>query len=290
MDAQIFSLEQQSQDYYRIEQALNYLNNHTGEQPTLKEVADSLHLSEYHFQRMFTRWVGISPKRFLQYLTRERAKALLAQSHSLLDVALEAGLSGPGRLHDLFVATEAVTPGEYKSRGQGLQISYGFHPSPFGECLLARTPRGLSNLIFVQDGNRAAAYKTLRRAWPLAELRESTSDTAGMVQRIFNLSPETSETPLSLHMQGTNFQIKVWEALLAIPPGSLVAYEDLAVYIGLPKAVRAVANAVGKNPVPVIIPCHRVIRKMGDFGGYRYGLARKQALLGWEMAGSQAGF
>jgi AraC family transcriptional regulator, regulatory protein of adaptative response / methylated-DNA-[protein]-cysteine methyltransferase len=290
MDAQILSFEQQSQDYYRIEQALNYLNNHTGQQPTLKEVADSLNLSEYHFQRMFTRWVGISPKRFLQYLTRERAKALLAQSHSLLDVALEAGLSGPGRLHDLFVATEAVTPGEYKSRGQGLQVKYGFHPSPFGECLVACTPRGLSNLIFVQDGNRAAALKTLQLAWPLAELRESTSVTGGLVPRIFNLGQETSATPLSLHLQGTNFQIKVWEALLAIPPGSLVAYEDLAVYIGLPKAVRAVANAVGKNPVPVIIPCHRVIRKMGGFGGYRYGLARKQALLGWEMAGSQAGF
>jgi AraC family transcriptional regulator of adaptative response/methylated-DNA-[protein]-cysteine methyltransferase len=290
MDAQILSFEQQSQDYYRIEQALNYLNNHTGQQPTLKEVADSLNLSEYHFQRMFTRWVGISPKRFLQYLTRERAKALLAQSHSLLDVALEAGLSGPGRLHDLFVATEAVTPGEYKSRGQGLQVTYGFHPSPFGECLVACTPRGLSNLIFVQDGNRAAALKTLQLAWPMAELRESTSVTGGLVPRIFNLGQETSATPLSLHLQGTNFQIKVWEALLAIPPGSLVAYEDLAVYIGLPRAVRAVANAVGKNPVPVIIPCHRVIRKMGGFGGYRYGLARKQALLGWEMAGSQAGF
>lgn len=289
MDVQIVSLEQQSQDYYRIEQALNYLNNHSGEQPTLKEVADAISLSEYHFQRMFTRWVGISPKRFLQYLTRERAKALLAKSHSLLEASLEAGLSGPGRLHDLFVVTEAVTPGEYKSRGQGLQIMYGFHPSPFGECLLACTPRGLSNLIFVQDGNRAAAYKTLRRSWPLAELHESASETAGMVRQVFHQEQETGDAPLSLHLQGTNFQIKVWEALLAIPAGSLVAYEDLAVYIGLPKAVRAVANAVGKNPVPVIIPCHRVIRKMGGFGGYRYGLARKQALLGWELAGSQAG-
>ncbi len=288
MDAQIVTLEQQSQDYYRIEQALNYLNNHIGEQPTLKEIADALSLSEYHFQRMFTRWVGISPKRFLQYLTRERAKSLLAQSHSLLDVALEAGLSGPGRLHDLFVVTEAVTPGEYKSRGRGLKITYGFHPSPFGECLLASTPRGLSNLIFVQDGNRAAATITLQRAWPLAELRESASETEGMVRRIFNLGPGTDETPLNLHVQGTNFQIKVWEALLAIPARSLVAYEDLAVYIGKPKAVRAVANAVGKNPVPVLIPCHRVIRKMGGLGGYRYGLARKQALLGWELAGSQA--
>lgn len=233
--------------------------------------------------------MGISPKRFLQYLTRERAKALLAKSHSLLDVALEAGLSGPGRLHDLFVVTDAVTPGEYKARGQGLQITYGFHPTPFGECLLACTPRGLSNLIFIQDGNRVAAFKTLRRAWPLADLRESALDTAGMVRRVFNLEQESGPTALSLHLQGTNFQIKVWEALLSIPPGSLVAYEDLAVYIGLPKAARAVANAVGKNPIPVIIPCHRVIRKMGEFGGYRYGLARKQALLGWEMVGSQAG-
>ena len=286
MDTQLTTFEQQSQDYYRVEQALNYLNDHADEQPSLKEVADSLNLSEYHFQRMFTRWVGVSPKRFLQYLTRERAKALLAQSHNLLDVALEAGLSGPGRLHDLFVATEAVTPGEYKSRGQGLTISYGFHSSPFGECLLACTPRGLSNLIFVQDGNRTAALKILRRAWPMAHLQEAPQDTAGLVRRIFDREREPGENPLNLHLQGTNFQIKVWEALLAIPPGSLVAYEDLAVYIGLPKAARAVANAVGKNPIPVIIPCHRVIRKMGEIGGYRYGSARKQALLGWEMAAS----
>ncbi len=286
MDTQLTTFEQQSQDYYRVEQALNYLNDHANEQPSLKEVADSLNLSEYHFQRMFTRWVGVSPKRFLQYLTRERAKALLAQSHNLLDVALEAGLSGPGRLHDLFVATEAVTPGEYKSHGQGLTISYGFHSSPFGECLLASTLRGLSNLIFVQDGNRIAALKILRRAWPLAHLQEAPQDTAGLVRRIFGREREPGENPLNLHLQGTNFQIKVWEALLAIPPGSLVAYEDLAVYIGLPKAVRAVANAVGRNPIPVIIPCHRVIRKMGDIGGYRYGSARKQALLGWEMAAS----
>jgi len=287
MDNQLTVFEQQSQDYDRIERALNYLNEHAGEQPSLKEVADSLNLSEYHFQRLFTRWVGVSPKRFLQYLTRERAKALLAESHSLLDVALESGLSGPGRLHDLFVATEAVTPGEYKSRGRGLTISYGFHYSPFGECLLACTPRGLSNLIFVQDGNRAAALKILRRAWPLATLQEMPQATGRLVHRIFDQTVETDENPLSLHLQGTNFQIKVWEALLAIPPGSLIAYEDLAVYIGMPKAVRAVANAVGKNPIPVIIPCHRVIRKMGDLGGYRYGSARKQALLGWEMAASR---
>lgn len=288
MDIQMASIEQQSQDYYRVEQALKYLSDHADEQPTLKEVADSLNLSEFHFQRMFTRWVGVSPKRFLQYLTRERAKALLAESHNLLDVALEAGLSGPGRLHDLFIATEAVTPGEYKSRGQGLTISYGFHSSPFGECLLACTPRGLSNLIFVQDGNRTAALKILRRAWPLAQLDEAPHATARLVGRIFGREREPGENPLYLHLQGTNFQIKVWEALLAIPPGSLIDYEDLAVYIGLPKAVRAVANAVGKNPIPVIIPCHRVIRKMGEIGGYRYGSARKQALLGWEMAANPA--
>ncbi len=283
METHISHYDQRSQDYYRVEQALNYLNEHADEQPTLKEVADSLNLSEFHFQRIFTRWVGVSPKRFLQYLTRERAKALLAKSHSLLDVALETGLSGPGRLHDLFVATEAVTPGEYKSRGQDLTITYGFHTSPFGECLLACTPRGLSNLIFVQSGNRAAALQILRQAWPLATLDEDPQVTAGFVDQIFDPSQAAGDHPLKLHLQGTNFQIKVWEALLSIPPGSLVSYEDLAVYIGMPKAVRAVANAVGKNPIPVLIPCHRVIRKIGAIGGYRYGSARKQALLGSEM-------
>ena len=173
MDAQLTAFEQQSQDYYRVEQALNYLSEHTGEQPSLKEVADSLGLSEYHFQRIFTRWVGVSPKRFLQYLTREHAKALLAESNSILNVALESGLSGPGRLHDLFVATEAVTPGEFKSRGKGLSLAYGFHFSPFGQCLLAVTPRGLSNLIFVQDGNPAASLAS-------GDLARRTQDYSGV--------------------------------------------------------------------------------------------------------------
>jgi AraC family transcriptional regulator of adaptative response/methylated-DNA-[protein]-cysteine methyltransferase len=280
---QISTYEQQSEDYSRVEKAIRFLQENFQRQPELKEVAASVGLSEYHFQRLFSRWVGISPKRFLQYLTKEYARGLLRESQSLLDATYDSGLSGPGRLHDLFVATEGVTPGEYKSEGEGLVIRYGFHPTPFGECLLARTERGVCNLIFTKEGGRETARAELHAAWPRADLREDPTATRPLLAQIFrhgNLSGE--RLPLVLH--GTNFQIKVWEALLRIPSGSVVTYEDIALAIGMPKAARAVGTAVGSNPLPVIIPCHRVIRKDGEFGGYRYGTARKKALLGWEMA------
>ena len=284
MEMPVIDKKQLSDDYRRVEQAILYLENNAHRQPSLKEIAASVSLSEYHFQRLFTRWVGISPKRFLQFLTKERAKQMLERSENLLDVTYETGLSSPGRLHDLFVACEAVTPGEYKAQGEGLTIQYGFHYTPFGECLLAATERGISNLLFVQNGNRDEALRSLRKRWKNAELIEDPVRTRPLVSQIFNLYENRNPSSLSVFLNGTNFQIKVWEALLRIPPGAVVSYEALAASIGMPKAARAVSNAVSQNPIPVLIPCHRVIRKMGEFGGYRWGTARKKALLGWEMA------
>ncbi len=275
---------QSAADYRLIEQALNYLSEHYRAQPDLEEVASYVGLSPYHFQRVFTRWVGISPKRFLQFLTKEHALQLLAQSSSVLETAYQTGLSGPGRLHDLLIATEAVSPGEYKNRGDGLRITYGYHDTPFGECLLARSARGVCGLHFVQGNDRAAPFEALEKRWARAELVFEPEKTAPLIAAIFPLENVEQSTPLSLHLQGTNFQIKVWEALLHIPAGQVVSYEGLAARIGRPSATRAVSRAVALNPLAVIIPCHRVIRKMGALGGYRWGLPRKQAILGWEMA------
>ena len=276
--------QQLSDDYERIERAIRFLQSHSHEQPTLSEMARSVNLSEYHFQRLFSRWVGISPKRFMQYLTKEQAKHLLTQSKDLLSVSHATGLSGPSRLHDLFVTCEAVTPGEYKQRGEGVEIRYGIHPSPFGECLVALTDRGICNLMFVQDHERDAAITFLRDNWPAAEFTEDYGGTRVVIDQMMELFQTRSSTLLRLFLSGTNFQIKVWEALLQILPGSVVSYEDVAIHIGMPGASRAVGNAISRNPIPVLIPCHRVIRKSGEFGNYRWGASRKKALLGWEMA------
>ena len=284
MDMSMADYRQLCEDYSRIEQAILFLDRHAQEQPGLNEIAAYLGLSEYHFQRLFSRWVGISPKRFLQYLTKEHAKYMLEQSGDVLSATYESGLSSPSRLHDLLVTCEAVTPGEYKSGGTGLTITYGFHPVPFGDCLLAVTERGICGLQFVQDGDRVASLDTLKERWPNAFFYEDPSLTFPLVRRIFPIFEEHQTTPLHLFLRGTNFQIKVWEALMNIPAGNVVSYEELAAYVGRPKAVRAVGQAVAHNPVAVVIPCHRVIRKVGDFGGYRWGLPRKRALLGWEVA------
>jgi AraC family transcriptional regulator, regulatory protein of adaptative response / methylated-DNA-[protein]-cysteine methyltransferase len=284
MDMTMVDYETLSQDYQLVEQAILFLERNFKQQPGLKEVAASVGLSEYHFQRLFSRWVGISPKRFLQFLTKEHAKRLLEESENLLETAYESGLSGPGRLHDLFVSCEAVTPGEYKQAGEGLQIVYGFHPSPFGECLIARTERGICSLSFIREGERQQALNALRQNWKHADLQEDPAATFPLVHQIFSQNWDLESSPLHLYLRGTNFQIKVWEALLRIPAGSVVSYKDIAVLIGMPKASRAVGRAVGQNPIPVIIPCHRVIRNGGEFGDYHWGSARKKALLGWEMA------
>lgn len=281
---------QLSLDYQRIEQAIIFLEKNFHHQPTLKEIADSVYVSEYHFQRLFSSWVGISPKRFLQYLTKEYAKRLLKESRNVLDVSFETGLSSPGRLHDLFVNCEAVTPGEFKDQGEGLRIEYGIHPTPFGDILLATTARGICWLSFVKKEGPEQEIQNLQKSWPEGELCENASETKKLANRVFAISYNGSSKPQSfnLFLKGTNFQIKVWEALLKIPAGQVVSYEDVAAYIGKPKAVRAVANAVGSNPIPFIIPCHRVIRKIGEFGGYAGGTARKKALLGWEAARYQS--
>jgi AraC family transcriptional regulator of adaptative response/methylated-DNA-[protein]-cysteine methyltransferase len=277
-------MAQLAADYRRVEKAIRFLEKNFPRHPSLAEVAAAGNLSEYHFQRLFSRWVGISPKRFLQYLTKEYAKKLLENSTNILDVAYASGLSGAGRLHDLFVTCEAVTPGQYKSGGAGLSIAYGFHPSPFGPCLLAVTDRGICGLSFVQDDAPKALIETLRQRWPEALLRREPERTAALVPQIFAASPDLRPAPLHVYVRGTNFQIRVWEALLKIPLGKAVTYEDIARHIGLPRAARAVGNAVGRNPVPFLIPCHRVIRKVGDFGNYGEGPARKKAILAWEAA------
>ena len=282
MDTYPSSYRQLSADYLRVEQAIQYLENHYTDQPSLAEVASSIGLSEYHFQRLFTRWAGISPKRFLQFVTKESAKELLDHSENLLDTTYEVGLSSLGRLHDLFVTTEAVSPGEYKSRGAGLTIRYGLHPTPFGECLIGVTERGICHLGFVQTGE-GDAIDALVAEWAQARMIEDHRATAPLVEPVFDLARRSGK-PLQLHLRGTNFQVKVWEALLRIPPGSVTTYEQVAMQIGKPSSLRAVGSAVGHNPVAVLIPCHRVIRKTGEFGIYRYGLARKRALLAWEAA------
>ena len=272
------NLKQLSDDYLRIEQAILYLENHFKDQPNLEEVSSNIGLSEYHFQRLFTRWAGVSPKRFLQFLTKEGAKELLDKSENLLDTTHQVGLSSLGRLHDLFVTTEAVSPGEYKSRGGGVTIRYGLHASPFGKCLVAVTERGICHLSFVQT-SEGDAIDNLVAEWKSAQMIEDRLFTAPLVEPIFDLN---SRSRLNIHLRGTNFQLKVWEALLQIPTGAVTTYAGLAERIGQPTAARPVGTAVGHNPIAVLIPCHRVIRKAGDFGNYRYGSLRKKALLARE--------
>jgi AraC family transcriptional regulator, regulatory protein of adaptative response / methylated-DNA-[protein]-cysteine methyltransferase len=280
MEKNSLNFSELSNDYTRIEEAIRYLEVNSDQQPDLQEIAAHIGLSEYHFQRLFTRWAGISPKRFLQYLTKEKACQLLSRS-SLLDTTFQSGLSSPGRLHDLIVKCEAVTPGEYKSRGSGIKIIYGFHPTPFGECLIALTTRGICFLGFVQFGGRSSLLKELQHQWTKATLIEDPSRTASTVARIFGPS---HGAPLILHLRGTNFQIKVWEALLRLPPGEAISYQALAQQIHLPGAARAVGNALARNPLVYLIPCHRVLQKTGMVGQYRYGFARKKAILAWELA------
>jgi AraC family transcriptional regulator of adaptative response/methylated-DNA-[protein]-cysteine methyltransferase len=287
MDAPMNSIDfhQASEDYQRIERAIRYIEANATRQPELEEVAASLNLSEYHFQRLFTRWAGISPKRFLQFLTKESAKDLLAHSSSLLEATYETGLSSPGRLHDLFIQTEAVTPGEYKSHGEGIEIRYGFHQTQFGECLLAMTERGICWLAFVLE-SRMASLEELKDEWVNARFSEDPQATAPLVRQIFQKTgtPAGKSTGISLHLKGTNFQIKVWEALLNLPEGHATTYESLSTQLGCTRGARAVGNAVGRNPVAFLIPCHRVLKKNGEIGNYRYGEVRKKAILGWEMA------
>lgn len=281
-------------DYARVEQAIRFLDANARRQPSLADLAAHVGLSEAHLQRLFTRWAGVSPKRFVQWQTVEHAKHLLRESRaSVLDASYETGLSGGSRLHDLFVAAEALTPGEYKSGGAGVEILYGVHETPFGDAFVATTARGVCALSFLDvsrprgdEASRAAAE--LRDGWPAASIRADDAATRAVAERVFAplTGPPAEQrppaAPLSLLLKGTNFQLMVWRALLRVPAGSVTTYEELAAAAGSPSAVRAVASAVARNAISYLIPCHRVIRKSGAFGDYRWGAERKRAMVMWE--------
>jgi len=271
-------------DYERIEKAILYLRENFREQPELEEIAAGIGVSKYHFQRLFRRWAGISPKRFLQYLTGEYVGHLLRDSHSVMDASLEAGLSGPGRLHDLVVNLHGVTPGELKAGGEGLLIRHGIHPSPFGDCLIAMTDRGVCGLFFETVSGWDQTLAEHKEQWPGARYAKDQDATGIIADRIFSDRQDGVRESMDLFVKGTNFQIKVWEALLRIPPGALVSYGDIARFIDQPKAARAVGSANAKNQVALLIPCHRVIRESGVFGEYRWGTTRKLAIFAWERA------
>lgn len=271
-----------SKDYSRIAGAIAFMRQHHLSQPDLATVAQHIGLSEYHLQRLFTQWVGISPKRFLQYLTVEYAKSKITQTKSLLDLTLDVGLSSPGRLHDLFVNVEAMSPGEFKTGGVGKQIRYGIHDSPFDKYLLATTSRGICNLHFLDKSDKQTAEQTLRQSWGNAEIIYDPQTTQPLHDLIFNPDTFIDRKPLTLLVKGTNFQIQVWRALLRVPFGGIATYQNIASLIDRPTAARAVGNAVGNNPLAYLIPCHRVIRESGELGGYRWGKERKAAILAWE--------
>lgn len=281
------NLHQAAMDYKRIEKAIDLLESNFKDHPNLKEIAKNMAMSEFHFQRLFSRWVGISPKRFLQFLTVEYAKDLLEKSHNLLDVTYDTGLSSPGRLHDLFVSCEAVTPGDYKAGGEGLVIEYGFQPSPFGDCLLMTTDKGICGLAFVQNDDFEATLKAFQKRWKHAEFVEKSDKIRPFVDNVFFPKSRNGRMPLHLHVRGTNFQIQVWQALLKIPMGSVVSYHDIASTLGMPGASRAVGSAVGQNPISFLIPCHRVLRKNARISGYAWGPNRKRLILGWEAVQMQ---
>ena len=271
-----------NQDYERVEKAIRFLEERYKDQPSLEAVAGSVRLSLFHFQRLFQRWAGVSPKRFLQRLTVENAKKQLEESQTILNAAYDSGLSGPGRLHDLFVSVEAMTPGDYKKGGEGIKIQYGIHPTPFGEALVALTQRGLCGFSFLRDGKVKTALKELKNHWPKADFNENRKATKGIIRQIFKTVSSNSEKKIPVLLKGTPFQLKVWEALLRIPEGSVVSYKTLAKMTGNPQASRAVGTAVGQNTIAYLIPCHRVIRETGVLGNYKWGSARKKAILARE--------
>jgi AraC family transcriptional regulator of adaptative response/methylated-DNA-[protein]-cysteine methyltransferase len=271
----------QARHYALVEQAIAYLREHARNQPSLEALASALHVSPFHLQRTFAEWAGISPKRFLQYLTKEHAKRRLAGQADTLSVADDVGLSSTSRLHELMVSCEAMTPGEYKLAGQGLTIGYGFAPSPFGRALAAWTPRGVCYFAFCVDGDDAMVAE-LAALWPRAVLARDDAGALALLQQMFPSAPTRGRVHLVL--RGTNFQIKVWEALVHTEFGQVLSYQRLAQRIGAPRASRAVGSAVAANTIGYLIPCHRVIRESGDTGQYRWGPQRKQALLAWESA------
>ena len=272
-------------DYHRIAGAIDFIAANSQQQPTLNDVAAHLELSAAHFQRLFSRWTGVTPKKYLQILTVEHAKQLLSESKPLLAVSDEVGLSSGSRLYDHFVQLEAVTPGEYKTGGVGLSIDYGVHNSPFGDIFVAATARGICKLSFLDQADLTADITDLQRRWPNALLRHNAPDSVKIIDRIFSgIGPV--DRPLSLHVCGTNFQINVWRALMQIPAGTLSSYSHIAKAVGRPMAARAVGSAIGSNPIAFFIPCHRVLQQSGNVGGYHWGVTRKHLIHAWESARS----
>lgn len=277
--------EQKQRDYERIEKAIRFINDNFKAQPSLEDIAAAVHVSPYHFQRMFSEWAGVSPKKFMQYISLSYAKDLLRNRMTLIDTAYETGLSGPSRLHDLFVSIEGMTPGEFKNGGTGLTINYCFAESPFGKIIVASTHKGVCHMFFVEDETKALS--DLKSRFPGAAYHQITDKFQQDALFIFQEDWNNLDQ-IKLHLAGTPFQIKVWESLLKIPMGALSTYGDLAKEIGNPKASRAVGTAIGSNPVAFLIPCHRVIQGSGKTGGYMWGQDKKAAIIGWEAAKTDA--
>jgi AraC family transcriptional regulator of adaptative response/methylated-DNA-[protein]-cysteine methyltransferase len=276
-----------SRDFNRIARAIRYIEGHFRAQPRLAAMAAAAHLSEFHFNRLFRRWAGVTPRQYLAFVTARAARAALSSTPSVLEAAYAVGLSGPGRLHDLMVTLEAVTPGELKAQGSGLRLTAGFSDTPFGRALIASTTRGIAHLAFVEPGAEAAALASLQGAWPRAQLERADGAAAALAGRIWHAHP-SGGTPLRLAVQGTNFQIKVWQALLAAGRAAPLSYAQLARAAGVGGAARAVGNAVGANPVAWLIPCHNVLRQDGALGGYHWGEDRKRAMLAWQALATPA--
>jgi len=275
-------LSRAAADYDIVRRAIAFLSEHWRAQPEIEAVAEAAGVSATELHHLFRRWAGITPKAFLQAITLDHARRLLRDSASVLDASFEVGLSGPGRLHDLFVTHEAMSPGEWKSGGAGLTISYGFHPSPFGTALVMATERGLAGLAFADANEEQAALADMAGRWPQASIVEDHARTAPLAQRVFDSKLWRAERPLRVVLIGTDFEVRVWETLLRIPLGRAATYSDIAAKIRAPKAARAVGAAVGKNPISFVVPCHRALGKNGDLTGYHWGLTRKRAMLGWE--------
>jgi AraC family transcriptional regulator of adaptative response/methylated-DNA-[protein]-cysteine methyltransferase len=269
-------------DYEVVRRAIGHIRGHWREQPEIEAIAEAASVTPTELHHLFRRWAGLTPKAFLQALTLDGARQLLRDSASVLDATYEVGLSGPGRLHDLFVTHEAMSPGEWKTGGEGLTIRFGFHPSPFGSALVMATERGLAGLAFADPGEEPAALADMKRRWPRATYVEDSARTAAVAKRIFDPTQWQQSQPLRVVLIGTDWEVRVWEALMQIPMGRLVTYSDIAGKVRSPAAARAVGAAVGKNPVSFVVPCHRVVGKSGELTGYHWGITRKRAMLGWE--------
>jgi len=275
-------LSAELRDYDSVRRAIAFISDRWRAQPSIEAIADAASVTPDELHHLFRRWAGLTPKAFMQALTLDNAKRLLRDSASILDATYDSGLSGPGRLHDLFVTHEAMSPGEWKTGGQGITLSYGFHPSPFGTAIVIATPRGLAGLAFADPGDEGAALEDMTRRWPLATYVQDQEITAPLAQRIFDPKKWQQDRPLRVVLIGTDFEVRVWETLLKIPMGCATTYSTIASKIGNDKASRAVGTAVGKNPISFVVPCHRVLGKSGALTGYHWGITRKQAMLGWE--------